>query len=126
MRFISPRAHGMIDWVMGPVLIALPFDLGLDLGHPSGAIFLVLGVSMLLLTAFTDHEFGVLPRLPIQTHLTVDTAAGALLALSPWLFGFHDRIWRPHLLFGLLELGLAFMTRRQPAAVPGSSAVSRA
>jgi hypothetical protein len=31
----------------------------------------------------------------------IDVASGALLALSPWLFGFADRVFCPHLIVGL-------------------------
>ena len=126
MRFMSTRAHGMMDSVLGPVLVALPFALGLDIGKPAGWILLLLGIAMLLLAAFTDYETGLVPRISMGTHLTVDAGAGAFLALSPWLFGFSHRVWLPHFLFGLLELGAAFVTRREPGATPTSSAVSRA
>ena len=126
MRFMSTRAHGMMDSVLGPALIALPFALGLDIGKPQGWTLLLLGIALLLLAGFTDYETGLVPRIPVGTHLTVDAAAGALLALSPWLFGFSHRIWLPHFLFGLLELGSAFVTRREATATRHHSVVSRA
>jgi hypothetical protein len=126
MRFMPTRAHGMMDWVMGPVLIALPFALGLDVEHPAGWIFLVVGIGALILSAFTDYELGLVPRIAMPTHLAVDAAAGALLALSPWLFGFSSRIWVPHFLFGLLEVGTSFITRRRPTPSHQHSAASRA
>jgi hypothetical protein len=116
----------MMDWVMGPVLIALPFALGLDIGWPEGWIFLVLGIGMLLLTAFTDYELGLVRKIPVTTHLTMDAVAGALLAVSPWLFGFSDRIWVPHLVLGLIDLGTSFMTQRKATAARHRSATSRA
>jgi hypothetical protein len=126
MRFMSTRAHGMIDLVLAPVLIALPFALGLDVRYPDGWMFLVLGIAMLVLMAFTDYESGLVGRVSMGTHLTIDAASGALLALSPWLFGFSHRIWVPHLLFGLIELGTSLLTRRQAIPISRRSAVSRA
>jgi hypothetical protein len=126
MRFMSTRAHGMMDLVLAPVLIALPFALGLDVRNPDGWIFLLLGIAMLGLIVFTDYESGLLGRISMGTHLTIDVVSGALLALSPWLFGFSHRIWVPHLLFGLLELGGSLMTRRQASPITHRSAVSRA
>jgi hypothetical protein len=126
MRFMSTRAHGMMDLVLAPVLIALPFALGLDVRSPDGWIFLLLGIAMLGLIVFTDYESGLLGRISTGTHLTIDVLSGALLALSPWLFGFSHRIWVPHLLFGLLELGGSLTTRRQPSPITHRSAVSRA
>jgi hypothetical protein len=126
MRFMSTRAHSMLDLVLAPVLIALPFALGLDVRYPEGWIFLVIGMALLLLITFTDYESGLLPRISIGTHLTIDAASGALLALSPWIFGFSHRIWVPQLLFGLLELGSSLVTRREPIRLTHRSAVSRA
>ena len=41
--------------------------------------------------------------------------SGALLAVSPWLFGFAGLIWWPHLLVGLVEIVVPMLTRRTPA-----------
>lgn len=35
-----------------------------------------------------------------------------LLAASPWIFGFSDRVYLPHVVFGLLEIGAGLMTRK--------------
>jgi hypothetical protein len=115
MRFLSTRAHGMLDWFMGPLLILAPFLLDLDRSNAEGLVPLVLGIAMVVLTFFTDYEMGVVRRIPMPTHLAMDAASGALLALSPWLFGFSDRVWAPHLILGLIEMGTSFMTQRQPA-----------
>jgi hypothetical protein len=44
----------------------------------------------------------------------MDVAAGLFLAASPWLLGFAEVVFWPHLLVGLFEVGIAFMSR--PAA----------
>jgi SPW repeat len=44
----------------------------------------------------------------------LDLGSGILLAVSPWLFGFADQVWAPHLVIGLIEIGTALMTRRVP------------
>jgi len=51
-------------------------------------------------------------------HLMLDTASGVLLAASPWLFGFADRVYLPHLLLGLFEIAASSMTRLTPATLP--------
>jgi hypothetical protein len=50
--------------------------------------------------------------LPMPTHLLLDAASGVLLAASPWLFGFADRIWWPHVAFGVLEIVVSALTQR--------------
>lgn len=43
--------------------------------------------------------------------LSLDLIGGVFLAVSPWLFGFSERAWAPHLIVGLLEIGVVVMTR---------------
>jgi hypothetical protein len=51
----------------------------------------------------------------MPTHLTLDAGSGLLLAVSPWLFGFANWVWAPHLVLGLIELSAALMTQKAPA-----------
>ncbi len=115
MRFVSTRIHGVVDWLLGAFLIALPFVMRLDRGGPEGWLPMALGATGLVVTFFTDHEFGVVRTLSMPTHLIIDGLVGALLAASPWLLGFSDRVWMPHLVLGLTECAAAFVTRLQPA-----------
>lgn len=115
MRFVSTRIHGIADWLMGVVLVALPWLLRLERGSPEGFIPLALGAAALVVTFFTDHELGVVRRIPMVGHLWVDGLAGALLLASPWLFGFADRVWLPHVALGLTELVAAFITKLHAA-----------
>ena len=50
----------------------------------------------------------------MKVHLSIDLLAGIFLAASPWLRGFSHRVMAPHLIFGLLEMGAALMTRQIP------------
>ena len=115
MRFVSTRIHGMADWLMGTLLIMLPALVGLDSSQPEGMVPMGIGIAGLVVTFFTDHELGVMRRIPMLGHLSVDAFAGALLAASPWLFGFADRTWIPHVTLGLVEVVAALVTKLHPA-----------
>jgi hypothetical protein len=115
MRFVPTRVHGIADWLMGALLVALPWLVGLDRGGPEGWLPMALGAAALVVTFFTDHELGVVRRVPMVAHLWVDGLAGALLAVSPWLLGFADRVWLPHLALGLTEVVAALVTKLHPA-----------
>jgi hypothetical protein len=52
--------------------------------------------------------------IPMRTHLMLDYISGALLAVSPWLFGFAHFVAAPHGVMGLLEIGIAFVTLMRP------------
>ena len=58
--------------------------------------------------------FATLPRSAYEA--TLDLLSGLLLAASPWLFGFSEFVYVPHLVLGLLEIGAALMTKTTPYA----------
>ena len=116
MRFIPTRIHGIADYLLGLLLVAAPWLFGFADGGAATWVPVVLGVGVVLYSLLTDYELGLVRRIPMQTHLTLDLAGGAVLAASPWVFGFADRVWLPHLVFGLLEIGAALFTRTQPDA----------
>lgn len=115
MRFLPTRIHGVLDWLLAPLLIALPWLLGFAEGGAETWIPVLLGITGLIVTFFTDHEFGVVRRIPMIGHLWVDGLGGLLLAASPWLFGFSEHVWMPHLVLGLAEFGAALVTKTIPA-----------
>lgn len=114
MRFIPTRIHGVLDYAMGLLLIASPWLLGFANGGPEQWLPVALGVGALLYSLLTNYELGLAKVIPMTGHLTLDLLSGALLAVSPWLFGFSEVAWVPHLVLGLLEVGAALTTRTTP------------
>lgn len=115
MRFIPTRTHGIFDYVLGLVLIIAPWILDFADGGAEQWVPIIIGAIIIVQSLMTDYELGVVKVLPMSTHLTMDIAAGVVLAVSPWVFGFADDIWWPHLVLGLLEIGAALMTQTQPS-----------
>ncbi len=115
MRVISTRVHGMLDYLVGALLIAAPWLFGFADGGAETWVPVVLGAGAIMYSLFTDYELGMVRSIPMPTHLMLDIGSGVLLAVSPWLFGFADRVWEPHLIVGLIEIGTAVMTKRVPA-----------
>ncbi|MDQ3398694.1 MAG: SPW repeat protein [Deinococcota bacterium] len=111
MRFIPTRLHGVLDYLVGALLIAAPWLLNFDRGGAETWVPVVLGVGALLYSLFTDYELGLVRRLSMGTHLGLDAASGLLLAVSPWLFGFSEFVFWPHLILGLFEVLAALTTR---------------
>lgn len=114
MRFIPTRVHGALDYLMGIVLIASPWIFDFSDGGAKMWIPIILGAGMIAYSLVTDYELGAVRALPMSTHLVLDMASAALLAASPWLFGFADEVKWPHLIIGLLELATAAMTNPRP------------
>ncbi|HEY0653509.1 MAG TPA: SPW repeat protein [Chryseosolibacter sp.] len=126
MRIISTRVHGMLDYLMGVILIASPWIFNFNRGGAETIVPVVLGIAVILYSMITDYELSISKSLSMQTHLTLDLLSGILLAASPWLFGFHDYVYLPHLIFGLAEIGASLMTARRSVTTrehsrPGAS-----
>lgn len=126
MRFLPTRIHGALDYLMGLLLIASPWLFGFaDVGGAAVWLPVVLGLGALGYSLFTDYELGLVRTIPMPTHLMLDLGSGALLAVSPWLFGFAEAVWVPHLVLGLIEVGAALTTEKSPKDAPASGLSSR-
>ncbi len=75
---------------------------------------IVLGAGILVMSLITDYELSLTRVIPMGAHLAVDGLGGALLAVSPWLFGFADRTYWPHLIIRIAEIGVSLITRTRP------------
>jgi hypothetical protein len=114
MRWIATKTHGYLDYIMGILLIAAPWIFGFARDGAETWVPVVLGAAVIIYSLLTDYELGLSPLISMRTHLTLDLMGGALLAASPWIFGFADYIWQPHLILGILEIGAALMTKLVP------------
>lgn len=114
MKFIATKVHGFIDYIVGILLIALPWIIGLDPSAPQGGVPIALGIMALVYSIFTKYELGLIRVIPMYLHLTLDIVSGFILAISPWLFGFSEEVFLPHLIVGLFEIVAALVTRTTP------------
>lgn len=114
MRFIPTRVHGVVDYLMGILLIVIPWLLGFARGGAEMWVPVILGSGVLLYSAMTNYELGLMHVLSMPVHLWLDGLGGVLLAISPWLFGFAELVWVPHLVLGVLEIGAALTTQKVP------------
>jgi hypothetical protein len=109
MRLIPTMLHGFVDYVVGFVVIGLPFFLGLN--DAPRLVLVVLGLSVILYSLLTDYEFGAVRFLRIRFHLVLDALFGAAMLVSPWLFSFPINNRWPVYLVGVLALILAATTQ---------------
>jgi len=115
MRFIPTKVHSVMDYLMGILLIASPWLFDFNRGGLETWIPVILGVGALVYSVMTDYELGLTRTLSMPTHLTLDLVSGILLAASPWIFGFADYVYLPHLVLGIIEIGASLMTKREPS-----------
>ena len=116
MRFIPTRLHAPLDYIVGAGLMAAPWIFQFsDLTTPT-VISIVLGIGLIAYSLLTNYELGVWKVAPMAVHNLIDIAAGALLAVSPWLFGFADEganVWLPFVVVGLAAIFLGLTTKQQ-------------
>lgn len=111
MQFISTRVHAMADYVTAAALISIPVFFRNEATTVPSWMLIGSGVALLALSLFTRYELGLFKAIPMPVHLAMDALLGVFLIASPWLFGFANLVWWPHVLVGIAQLGAAFMTR---------------
>jgi hypothetical protein len=111
---ISTKAHGIIDYVVAVLLIAAPYIFGFANGGAAQWVPMLLGASIIVYSLLTRYELSLAKLIPMPVHLGIDAIGGVLLLASPWLFGFAELIWWPHVVVGVAELAVVAMSRRHP------------
>ena len=116
MKPLSSFAHGVIDYVLGVVLILAPqiFQFA-EYNGAAVAVPRIIGVLTIVMALFTNYELGLFRVIPFRLHLGVDTVAGIFLAISPFLFGFYTlpyNAWLPHIFAGIAVLLVVYYTQR--------------
>ena len=117
MQVIPTRVHGILDYLVGALLMAAPWLFQFERGGTETWVPVVLGAGTILYSLCTDYELGVLRLVPMEAHLALDLGSAVVLAASPWLFGFRDLVWAPHVLIALVEIGTVLLSQREPRDV---------
>lgn len=117
MKIISTRMHGVLDYLTGLFLIAMPWLFLFGGNHISTWIPVILGVAIILYSLFTDYEYGIIPEITMRGHLVLDALAGIILVVSPWLLNFNDIVYLPHMVVGVVLIILSLITQTVPSVV---------
>jgi hypothetical protein len=84
MKALSPRAHGLIDYLWAAAVPTLPRLMGWS--PQVTRLLTAAGMGGLVYSLVTDYELGMLRLLPMKGHLAFDYASAALLGTAPfWL-----------------------------------------
>ena len=115
MRFIPTKFHAPLDYIVGAALIASPWIFGFSDTTAPTVVSIALGIGLIAYSLITNYELGVWKLAPMAVHNLIDVVAGALLALSPWLFGFADdpaNVWIWFVVVGLAAIFLGLTTKQ--------------
>ncbi|RXK86395.1 SPW repeat domain-containing protein [Filimonas effusa] len=115
MRFIPTKIHGILDYIMGVILVTpwISYYEGVPKLLPSLA-----GLFILVYSLITDYELGFVKLISMKTHLVFDFIIGALLIVSPWLFNFSDALIAPFVIAGSVTLVVTLLTKPKPSDKP--------
>ena len=108
MRFLPTMIHGILDYMVGLLVIVLPFAFGLN-GLQKWTL-VVLGLLVIIYSALTDYELGLIRYLRIRFHLALDSVFGLAMLLTPWLLDFPANARWPNYVLGVLALVLVAVT----------------
>lgn len=114
MKLFNTRIHGVIDYLMGGLLIISPWLFFFGSGHISTWIPVIAGAVIILYSLFTDYEYGLIADIGTRSHLVLDGIIGIFLAVSPWLFNFNEEVYMPHLIIGIVFIIISVSTSTMP------------
>jgi len=117
MKLIGTKTHGYLDYLTGILLLVLPSLAGWDLRSPASVVPMVLGAFTILYSLMTNYELGIAKIISVRTHLAIDFLSGLFLAASPWLFGFSDAVWEPHVVVGIMEIIVSLITKARSSVI---------
>jgi hypothetical protein len=120
IRFLPTSVHGVLDYLVGIALIAAPYLFGFaSVGGFAVYIPMILGIGLILYSLVTNYELGIpgIKFIPMPYHLGFDFVAAALLAASPFLFGFANKplnVWLPHVVVGIAVILVVLVSQTHP------------
>ncbi|MGC3967727.1 MAG: hypothetical protein QM775_10255 [Pirellulales bacterium] len=109
-RNVTTTAHGFADYTIGTLLVIGPWLFGFQDHSLATMVTVGFGLTMIAYSLATDYELTVRRVIPLPAHLAFDAVSSGLLIASPFLFGFAERTWIPHLVVGSVAAGLAVLT----------------
>ena len=84
MKIISPRLHGVLDYVTILFLGLSPFLF--QMNHAARVFTFALAIVHLSLTLLTDFDLGVFKVIPLKIHGTIEVTVSAVLVFIAFLF----------------------------------------
>jgi hypothetical protein len=111
MKIINTRLHGVLDYTVAVLLIAMPWILGFAESGCETWIPVIAGATTIVYSLLTRYEYSISPLIPMRTHLWLDALSGVALIATPYLFGYTDRFYLPQVFAGILELLVTGFTK---------------
>jgi hypothetical protein len=110
LKPISPKLHGIIDYLAVPLLLAAgPL---FQFGGRAAQITSTVAGAVLVVSAFTNYPPGLVKMIPLKVHRMIDVALGLMFIVYPHVFRFPEHSALAFFIgFGVLMLIVAMLTR---------------
>jgi hypothetical protein len=122
--FISHSFFGYFAYPLAIVTMASPWIFNsangthfVNVGGASLFFPFMFGWFSLLMAIFSNTK-GFINIFPSQMHCTLLTIVGFVIMVAPWLYGFHDRVFLPHLILGAINFIMGVYTKGSPVTCP--------
>jgi hypothetical protein len=112
MRVIPVDVHNIMDYIFGVLIIAAPWIFNFSRGGAETYVPVAAGAAVLIMALMTNYKYSAVKIVAYNTHLTLDIIIGIFLIISPWLFGFSDYVFIPHLVFGIIAVITSLMSKK--------------
>ena len=105
---VSPRLHGVIDYLTVPLLLAAGplFRFG---GRPAEITSTLAGV-VLVYSLFTAYPLGLVKMIPFPLHRVIDIVLGAAMLTSPFILKYDAPARNFFVAMGVLALIVVALT----------------
>lgn len=118
-RVVPTKTHGIIDYIVAVLLIALPWPCGTWSVNLSLSIIpIVFGTGLLVYSVCTYYEVGIFKLMGMWTHVTLDAVIGMVTMALPLFYDMISaqlRLWVPYLAIGLVMVILSIISKTAPA-----------
>ncbi|MDQ3572375.1 MAG: hypothetical protein M3383_05880 [Actinomycetota bacterium] len=115
--------HGAIEYAAGILFIVAPLLLDYDSGTATG-VSVAVGVLILIIAATSAMPTGLIPRITLSVHVTLDFVLAVFLIAAPFVLSFSDE-GAPTAVFvalGIAHLLITIGTRFKSSQDAGTAA----
>lgn len=119
MRFISPRVHGILDYVVAAALIGVPLGLNFAASSLAAAVLsITAGSGLVVYSLLTAYPGGLRSLIPWRVHLILDAVAAVALLVAPFVLGFGGAAREFYVSIAVAVLAVVACSRLDTEQVP--------
>jgi hypothetical protein len=114
---ISPKIHGIIDYLSSLTLAAAPALLGFR-SRKAANLARSLGAGYTGMSLGTAYPLGAVKKIPFPAHVATDAVLGLGFAAAPWLLGFADDARARNFFLAMAGISAVVVTLTQARPAP--------